>query len=328
MDKQPIYVKFNSYRKPEFRLRTEMRPEGEKIFVYKVAENKKSEIFLKNISKTYGELENFNTKIKLNLPSVVEEKTIKFEYISGITLLENFEIAAKQNSYKKCMEIYKKLEQVIDMFPSEEATLSSDFKKIFGEGKEKAYTVIKLGVLDINLDNIIIDKGNVLHLIDYEWSFDFGIPKRYILYRAIYYSYSYLGSIIANFVKMEDVEKEFNFTETEIKEYLRWEKNFQEYVSGVKIDSSEMITNRKSQTDNRMIHNTMVIDRREYEDKIEMYENKIIAIEGDINAWRMRLEQFEAFKKGRIWRSLEVYRVIKKKLISYYQKLWRNTGRN
>ncbi|KKP43143.1 MAG: hypothetical protein UR34_C0020G0002 [candidate division WS6 bacterium GW2011_GWC1_33_20] len=304
-----MYIKFNSNRRPKFRIRTEIRQEGGKILVYKIAGNKIAEDFLKNIIRTYKKLKKLKLSIKTNQALLIDNQTARLEYITGSTMLEKLAIVAKEKAYKKCILLFKDLESIIDRFPTQDTTLSTDFVKLFGKYRKKSYISIRPGILDINLDNILFDKEGIPNLIDYEWSFNFGIPKRYILYRAIYYSFVQLGSVLESSIKIEDIEKEFEFTESEIREYFKWEINFQEYVSGIKIDLNEILKYRKSFHEDTRVNNTMIIDRREFENKISTYEDKIRDLKNEVNS-------FDSFKKGKIWKTIQKYR----KLKSYFVK--------
>ena len=53
----------------------------------------------------------------------------------------------------------------------------------------------------------------------------------------------------------------------------------------------------------------MIIDRREFENKISTYEDKIRDLKNEVNS-------FDSFKKGKIWKTIQKYR----KLKSYFVK--------
>jgi len=138
---------------------------------------------------------------------------------------------ASRDSLNTFISELEKFQNLLEKFPSENNTLSSDFINIFGDfSKKQNYRLLYPGVLDLNFDNIIKDKKGNLHLIDYEWTFNFAIPTRYILYRSIFNIFIELRYLQNKDITLETIENHFQFTLDEIKTYLKWEENFQRYV--------------------------------------------------------------------------------------------------
>lgn len=245
MNKETLYTKFNSYRKPKFNLRTEVAIENDKKYIYKIAQYEEAREFIQHIYNSYKKLSKLNLPFDINRCELIDKSTLRFEYLEGLSLLKEFEDIVNNSKKIESVEEFKNFEKLLNKLPSKRERLDNDFIKIFGNHSEdKEYDLISPGILDLNLDNIIRDKTGKLHLIDYEWTFNFGIPKRYILYRTI------INSIIKREGQSQDLilkhlEKSFNYSNHEIDEILLFENSFQNYVLSIK---SNYLQERKTLT--------------------------------------------------------------------------------
>ena len=65
-------------------------------------------------------------------------------------------------------------------------------------------------------------------VIDYEWTFPFPVPKKFVLYRAIYFAYYQIfkaqGRDLSEWLAMVDITRE------EAAQFAEWETHFQEYL--------------------------------------------------------------------------------------------------
>jgi glycosyltransferase involved in cell wall biosynthesis len=321
MTKQPVYLKFNSYRKPEFALSTKIYHTNKKFSVVKSAPRKESIDFLNKILESHKVLSQSALPLKIHDVKKLTKKEIEIEYIDGKTLLNKLEDFAKNNSKQACVQIFRDFAKLLDKFPTEKGPLSENFVTIFGDHNEKEkYQLITPGILDLNLDNIIEGNRNNLTLIDFEWTFDFGIPKRYILYRTIYSSYLSLKNSLGKVIQIEEIEKIFGFSEEEINLYLKWEANFQHYVTGRKSEKIKTYDTRKE------IYTRDFFFKNFHKEKEFLhYENRILSknlrkIEEVYGEAASSAQEFESFKKGAIWRSLSIYRKFKHKMKNFLSK--------
>ena len=305
----PLYIKYTQYRKPEFQVKTEIIQENGTFFVLKSASNKESEIFIHNWNRSYKKLITANLPLAICPMTPINKKTLKFNFINGTLLIKELEDAAIKSSKGRCLDVFKKLEQIIEDFDSITSELDTNFSKIFGDyNLDTKYICINPGILDLNLDNIIVDDNARSVLIDYEWTFNFPIPKRYIQYRAIYYSFLHLKSILSNTISIESVEKEFNFSNSEIRIFLNWEVHFMKYVTGNKVDLDELIASRKNFGDLITKNDTMVTKQSEI-------DSLLIALKEELKASQEKLKA-----------SLEENRIKEEKLHNIYNsKSWKLT---
>jgi hypothetical protein len=231
MIKQPLYVKYNTSRKRKFQLLTQVRREGEIVYLYKCAEDIEAQEFLNHIYQMYEILNKSKLPFKVNRILEKKDTYLRFEFVQGSLWLSDLEDIASRDSLKTFISELEKFQNLLEKFPSENNTLNSDFIDIFGDfPKEQKYSLLYPGVLDLNFDNILKDKKGNLHLIDYEWTFNFAIPKRYVLYRSIFNIFVELRYLQNKNTTLKRIENHFQFTVDEIKTYLKWEENFQRYV--------------------------------------------------------------------------------------------------
>lgn len=104
---------------------------------------------------------------------------------------------------------------------------SDRFCEIFGEvtfpSEQWATDVCDI---DLIFENII--DASEWTVIDYEWTFAFDIPLKFVLYRAIYYLFkdNSLGTEFSEWYGLLDI------SEAEIEIFAQMEQNFQKFVSG------------------------------------------------------------------------------------------------
>jgi hypothetical protein len=182
----------------------------------------------------------------------------------------------------------------------------------------------------LNFDNIIRADDDELTLIDFEWTFDVGIPKRYLFYRAIYSSYMKLQRPLFNTVSIKEVESLFNFSEKEIELYLFWEANFQKLVSGVPYKAKELLENKRTVLDNPNYTNSILIKKQELEkalgrsSELEKQFTELHASHTSLKksneSLRIKADEFDGFKKGSIWKTLTLWRNVKNKIKEIIRK--------
>ena len=291
--------------------------------VRKFAPDSEGREFLKQLKTTHDLLVKSNLPLEINDLKIIDDDTLEIEYIEGITLLNELKSHALKNSKEGCLEVFKNFSKLLDQFPTKNEYLSDDFEKIFGKRMEEKYDVIIPGVLDLNLDNIIKDRSGNLTLIDFEWTFEFGIPKRYILYRSIYSAHIALRDRLSKAIRIERMEKEFGFTEDEIKTYLGWEIKFQNYVTGHKNNLQNLYSSR-GETE---VRSSPIERKRVLEEENSMLQEKIKTLMRENNALIRENNalipdalEFREFKQTKIWEGLNIYRKIKKHIKTFFKK--------
>lgn len=116
----------------------------------------------------------------------------------------------------------------------------SDFKTV-KYGLENVFGVVELNDIecsniyniDLNFENIFIDKNNNYLLIDYEWIFKHSLPLNYVVFRAICNMHHKIPKLLNNFITKEKMCEFAGINNFQQEIFWQMEMNFQKYVLGV-----------------------------------------------------------------------------------------------
>lgn len=156
---------------------------------------------------------------------------VRFPYIEGKRLDTVIEEAVKNKQWDIVFEQILLLKEIIMnvrgkvMFQS-----TSQFEEIFGEHSFVQYEAATNVSIDMVAANIIM--ADAIYIIDYEWTFDFPIPLKFILYRSILLN----GTL--NVIPQEKKQELFrlvDINEAECEMFFKMEIALQEHISGVTI---------------------------------------------------------------------------------------------
>jgi len=254
-----LFAQANLSRKKPFQIQTIIFKENKKIFVRKIALTDDAFKHLNALKNNYLVIK----KNKISTPKIIVKKFnyIDFEFLPFPSLEYFIEEKIYGQNFENLNDLVKigldfinSLKTIkINPYQNKEFTEIFDPKNLI---KKELEECLNLGVLDINFDNLLFDsKKNKIYLIDFEWFFNFSIPKKLILFRSIFYLSLHLQSLIKNRCSPKfpclEIFKNFyvpkifcqnlNFNPDEIKKYYFWEINFQNYVNQMQIKYDENI---------------------------------------------------------------------------------------
>ena len=187
-EEELLFLKYSAERDEKYRIRTEIvkKKDGTKV-VRKVPYGEQALTHVKNIKHWEEKLkEQYQTAgIAVN-KCTLTEKGAEFEFLKGETLesvldgyLEKGDFAGFYAELKNYVDT---LEKVLE--PKAFAA-GTKFKEIFGDiSFDTPQTAASLNNIDLIFPNIILIDGK-WNVIDYEWTFDFAIPMKFIVHRAI-----------------------------------------------------------------------------------------------------------------------------------------------
>ena len=209
----PIFAKYGNERMDIYRLCTIINraPDGSRK-VYKMALTNHANAHIDHFSESYARLkEQFGDTGLVPAKCTLEKgkergmlfagvaskakDSVKFEYVSGITLEEHLNVLEATEQYPRMesviMEYCRKLEDCTDVT---EFRRSVKFDEIFGKRDfRKKYIASNPCNFDMIFSNIILDNDQLESgkwtVLDYEWVLDFAIPVRFVIYRALYYHF-------------------------------------------------------------------------------------------------------------------------------------------
>lgn len=233
-----IYAKYSMDRDKRYAICTEILSNQYKNIIVKRPLTEMAKVHTDKLpiieQKLSARFEGTNISI---VPSKAEENGIISPFIKGKTLMTIMEDCVSDNAETR-LETF--VQEYIDLLyrgcECKTFNPSKQFIEIFGDiGTIEDCMVSSISDLDLNFDNIIVnDKWNV---IDYEWSFDFEIPQKYILYRAmLYWRQSNGGHILHTWAEWMNF---CGITQREEEIYWSMEQGFQKFVYGNDVGFAE-----------------------------------------------------------------------------------------
>lgn len=185
---QPVFFLSNPNRKSKFLIETTIYQEKEGSFVEKKAGDPMAIEHIEYMMHTYKTLssvDGLGNKINIISPLKISSGTLRFDFVDGISaerlLLEKILLDDSIASFA----IIDKLFSYIDDLPSTKInpTKNPNYVEVFGWSYDKTMNCTNIGIIDINLDNIVIDKVGRWNLFDYEWMFEFPVPTKFLQMR-------------------------------------------------------------------------------------------------------------------------------------------------
>lgn len=239
--KQLIYTKYSDERSVQFSLYTEIwEDENGNRSVRKVPESKEGWEHLKHIKASHDKLTELyvHQNIGINACQLTPEG-LELEYLTG----NNYENMIDQILCTKGTEAaIEKLEEYLKMvIPTDKLLdfeMTDSFQKVFGKLEIPENTkTLPVTNIDMIMANMIC-ADDKFDLIDYEWTFDFPIPVKYVIYRVIHY-YIECNAIRVD-LKSRNIYQNYQISEPEIQMFTQMEKNFQDYICGERVPIREM----------------------------------------------------------------------------------------
>lgn len=238
---QVIYTKYSNGRAPQFAIRTSIvqRENGECV-IYKIAEFPQGEAHIHHIREAAEALEKCweDTGFQVN-QCVLEEDRVRLQFLKGHTLEEELDIlldsgqseAAKKRILEVLESIQKTARNRFEMTP--------EFEAVFGKQQISAEEyALSPADIDMIFSNMFLEGGK-LHVIDYEWTFFFPVPVKFVLYRALHY-YFESASKRRNLKESCNFYEQMGITEAQQEMYGNMEKNFQSYIQGGYVSTGEL----------------------------------------------------------------------------------------
>lgn len=226
-----LYSKYNSARRPEFRLATEICEDKEGRFVRKRAAGKEAEAHLKTIRDNHTALQDYYRDIRI-ADAKQEGDCVCFPFIKGKTLED---IAGSQYQSKEdYLALVKgKMESVLAVKDQYRAPFQSAeaFEAVFGKVQLDNVPALTPANVDSLLSNFIENDDGVF-CIDCEWVFPFAVPVNFIRFRILLYLYTLQTQNLNIGLSLDEMFSFFGISEEEIKVYREMDDRFQQYVHG------------------------------------------------------------------------------------------------
>lgn len=256
--KLPVYAKFSSERAINLRTATVISQDekGHGREVYKRALSPQANDHIDGIYVNYLALskEYENTGARPNVctragsetgmasvdgSNLNETDIVYLDHLTGITLEGYLDELEARGEYERMLLLLKQYEKLIESICREKYTNSEGFLKLFGEELEGEYRSAKVSNIDLIFTNIVFDRdkkeNGVWNILDYEWTYSFPVPDKFIIYRALfYYLQSHANSAFFKYLKRRglDLYAEFAISIPEKETFRRLEEHFQLGIIG------------------------------------------------------------------------------------------------
>ena len=121
--------------------------------------------------------------------------SVRFDYVSGITLEDYLNLLESDGQYEKMEQIIQEYCRKLNSSADVTAFChSAGFDEVFGKRDfKKKYVALSPCNFDMIFSNIVFDENDMEKgkwtVLDYEWVWDFPIPIQFVIYRALYYHF-------------------------------------------------------------------------------------------------------------------------------------------
>lgn len=187
-EEEILFVKYSVERDEKYRIRTEIvkKSDGTKV-VRKVPYGKASAAHVKKMKEWEQKLKKQYGKsgVLVNC-CTLSETGAEFEFIKGETLESILDGYLEKNDFAGFTgELIRYKETIEQMLCPKPFEAGERFKGIFGEiAFDSPQMAGEINNIDLIFPNILMKDGK-WNVIDYEWTFDFQIPVKFVIHRAL-----------------------------------------------------------------------------------------------------------------------------------------------
>lgn len=217
-----IFAKYNRGRLPAYQIVTKIiQNDDDTVCVRKEPLCDEAKPHIQKLLDNYEKLKQFS---QVRVVSCRQEGDgAVFEQAQGVSL-ESILVQAVLGNDKATFDKYlQKYLDFVDGFVAQCGVVfepSEAFIEVFGEWTDtEPQDIVKCANVDLIFSNIFVDENDDFTLIDYEWVFDFAVPKKIIVWRALYALHINHG--LGKWLPSFDVGK-----------YFKNEQAFQDFVCG------------------------------------------------------------------------------------------------
>ncbi|MBI4034512.1 hypothetical protein HY380_01285 [Candidatus Saccharibacteria bacterium] len=184
---QPLFFTANPERLPQFVLETRLWRDGDKFVAEKRAASAAASGHLRQLLANYQTIAAMTglTRLVSVIPAAASAKTVRFNYVAGDSAERQLLEAVLADQSQAVAALIDKALSVVESLPAKKTNpaKSAAYVKVFGRTYNSITDCASPGLIDLNFDNFIIGPGGRWHLFDYEWLFDFAVPKLYLKQR-------------------------------------------------------------------------------------------------------------------------------------------------
>lgn len=187
-DEELLFIKYSVERQERYRIRTEIvqKADGTKV-VRKVPYGEKSNFHVENLKHWEKILKEQYEPAGVSVNRcTLTDKGAEFEFLKGETLEDILDQYLREEDFAGLVgEIRRYADTLEKLLRPGPFAAGDKFREIFGDlSFHTPQVAAKVNNIDLIFSNIILTDGK-WNVIDYEWTFDFPIPMKFIIWRAI-----------------------------------------------------------------------------------------------------------------------------------------------
>ncbi len=231
-EEEILFIKYSVERNEKYRIRTEIvrKADGTKV-VRKVPYSEEAKAHVRNI-KYWEEVlaERYRSEGVLVNQCSLTDQGAEFEFLKGETLEEQLNNCLSRGEFTKFYEKITGYKELLErLLKPQVFKIGEKFREVFGEIEfHTPQLAAPINNIDLIFSNMIYVDGKC-HIIDYEWTFDFQIPLKFIIHRAVYL---YFEQNKPNGVECGQILRMLDISESESEIFLEMEHRLQLYLLG------------------------------------------------------------------------------------------------
>ncbi len=226
---EKVYAKFTKERSKAFRIETAIYQDQDGN--REVVKTPLSPDSAAHVAKMY-ENSRYFAETGLLLPCTMRGESVVFPFVTGKSFYQLLlEAVSSHNkaSFFQVLEDYKGLLQ--RLYPERKPfEKTEEYERVFGpsDAVQGMESVCKLNI-DMTFDNLML-QNDAVQILDYEWIFDFPVPVKYAVYRAVYALCVKTGAQLTGFVEEEELYQFMDLSKEERTVFFRMNEAFMRYV--------------------------------------------------------------------------------------------------
>lgn len=226
------FVKYCRERKSEFRMVTEIRTVDGKKCVVKRA-------LCAEALEHIREMKNMEEKWCGVLPNIscLKGELVDDEYV--VPYIDGSDLDSYFYTWRNdALQLIEQVQHIIKKYltPNEKEMIdfkvTKEYEKIFGNNYPQNAQSLKITNIDCLFSNFKLTGDGEVYNFDYEWVFEFPIPYKYVLWRALRQIYLKYLAYLKDQISWFDFFERFEIDEDNMRIFDKMEKKFSEYVLG------------------------------------------------------------------------------------------------
>lgn len=228
-----IYSKFTKERDRRFQIETAIyvTEDGKKAISKRALLPEGQE----HIDNMYQNYQYFKEQgICLLTPCRMEHKAVFFDFVTGDSYYTQILQALENKDQDRLQLVLEKYKDIFEtMYPAQTPFEKTEsFVSVFGniDIPSEMSAVKKLNI-DLTFDNLVENGENTI-ILDYEWIFDFPVPVKFSIYRALFAIALKHKAALNKLMTEDELFEYFNISKEERKIFAQMNDGFMFYVEG------------------------------------------------------------------------------------------------